>query len=365
MRHRFHALCPYFAMFPEFFVEKHLVYSKRGDLVFDPFCGRGTTALQSLLLGRRAIASDINPVAFCVSKAKVSAPALGDLIARIHELRSEFRTIESDIYEDSFFTYCFERETLQQLMYLRNELHWRESNLDCFIAAMILGCLHGESHRSPRYFSNRMPRTIATKPNYSINWWNRHGYIAPKRNVFDILVREARFRYESPLPAGEGVVKCCDARSADSYFKEFGGEVSLMITSPPYPDTTHFAEDQWLRLWFLGGEPRPRKISRGDDRHTCLDYYWTFLRESWFGLRNLLSSDQVTIVIRIGGSKLDLDSARQGLSAGLNSGLGREIEVKSAIQSNIVSGQLRSFRPRAPGTKREFDFVFRAAPLTG
>ena len=24
---------------------------------------------------------------------------------------------------------------------------------------------------------------------------------------------------------------------------------------PPYLDVTHFEEDQWLRLWFLGGPP--------------------------------------------------------------------------------------------------------------
>ena len=74
MRHRFHALCPYFAMFPETFVEEWVGrLTKRGDLVVDPFCGRGTTPFQSLLMGRRAFAVDISPVAYCITHAKTNA----------------------------------------------------------------------------------------------------------------------------------------------------------------------------------------------------------------------------------------------------------------------------------------------------
>jgi DNA modification methylase len=53
-------------MFPEDFVARQLfAYTRRGDVVFDPFCGRGTTIFESLLNGRRAAGVDINPVAAC------------------------------------------------------------------------------------------------------------------------------------------------------------------------------------------------------------------------------------------------------------------------------------------------------------
>lgn len=364
MRHRFHALCPYFAMFPELFVEKHLVYSKPGDLVFDPFSGRGTTAFQSLLSGRRAIASDISPVAYCVSNAKASAPRRENLLNRIEELRENFVIIENDVCFDPFFQLCFNTDTLNQLLYLRQTLNWREDEVDCFIAALVLGQLHGESHRSPRYFSNRMPRTIATKPNYSVNWWKRYGYTPPKRDVFNMLKLEVAYRYESPIPEGKGVVKQGDARKSAKLLKDYTGDVRLIITSPPYPDTTHFAEDQWLRGWFLGGAPTPTGIKRGDDRHTSLESYWKFLKQSWAGLKPLLSNERATVVVRIGGSKLNIESAKAGLLEGLETGLDRDIHVKSALETKIVGGQLRSFRPRAAGTKREFDFVFQLEPIT-
>src|SRR5579859_7035042 len=117
-RHRLHAICPYFAMFPETFVRRNLLaWSKPGDIVLDPFCGRGTTILESLLNGRRAIGCDINPVAFCLSRAKSDPPKLSDVLKRILALQRRFlassRSIKTE--DDEFFALCFHEETMQQI----------------------------------------------------------------------------------------------------------------------------------------------------------------------------------------------------------------------------------------------------------
>jgi hypothetical protein len=62
--------------------------------------------------------------------------------------------------------------------------------------------------------------------------------------------------------------------------------------------------------------------------------------------------------VRIGGSKLNIESAKSGLLKTMQSGFEREIQLKSSLETEIIGGQLRSFRPNASGTKREFDFVF-------
>src|SRR2546425_560742 len=91
MRHRFHALCPYFAMFPETFVEKWVDrLTKRGDVVLDPFCGRGTAPFQALLMERNAVGCDINPVAYCVTSAKTNAPRASAVRRRITQLEKQF-----------------------------------------------------------------------------------------------------------------------------------------------------------------------------------------------------------------------------------------------------------------------------------
>ena len=171
MRHRFHALCPYFAMFPESFVEQHFAASSHDGVVFDPFCGRGTTVFQALLNGREAAGCDINPVAFVISRAKCDPPRRISVLRRIRELRSQFSEFDQSSEQlelDEFFDFCFHKWTRAQILFLRETLDWNQRRTDRFIAALALGALHGESHRSGNYFSNRMPRTISTKPNYSV-----------------------------------------------------------------------------------------------------------------------------------------------------------------------------------------------------
>ena len=78
-------------MFPESFVRENVEkYSRKGEWVFDPFCGRGTTILESLVLGRRAAGSDINPVAYCITRAKAERPKLGALHERLSELEGQY-----------------------------------------------------------------------------------------------------------------------------------------------------------------------------------------------------------------------------------------------------------------------------------
>lgn len=47
-------------------------FSKRDDLVFDPFCGGGTTAAVCKIIGRDFITCDIDPVAVETARARVS-----------------------------------------------------------------------------------------------------------------------------------------------------------------------------------------------------------------------------------------------------------------------------------------------------
>ncbi len=356
MRHRFHSICPYFAMFPEAFVRRHLVWVRPGESVFDPFSGRGTTVFESLLGDRPAAGCDMNPVAACVSNAKANPPSRAEALARLRQIRDKAPT-KTTGPDQAFFGACFHESTLAQLLHLRGQLNWRRNRVDCFLAALSLGSLHGESHRSERCFSNRMPRTISTKPEYSIRWWREHGYQAPERDVFKILEGEIDYRFASQPASLRGRVALGDARKAASLFPQLRDRVKLVITSPPYLDTTNYREDQWLRLWFLGGRPSPSGHGRRDDRHHGQATYWTFLREAWAGVAPLLRDD-ARVVVRIGGKRLPYADARDGLEATLCSGLDRRIDLVEQRTTRIRQGQLRAFRPGVTDTGIEHDFHF-------
>ena len=61
-------------------------YTSEGDLVLDPFCGSGTTALAALTRGRDALAIDISPAATFISRFYVSKCDPGDLARRFRDM---------------------------------------------------------------------------------------------------------------------------------------------------------------------------------------------------------------------------------------------------------------------------------------
>lgn len=360
MRHRFHSICPYFAMFPEAFVEKHLAASRYDGVVFDPFCGRGTSVFQALLDGREAAGCDLHPVAVCITGAKCNPPGREETLARINELERSLSALPLPSLckeMDEFFATCFHKETYEQVRFLRAKLDWRSDQVDCFIAALCLGSLHGESHRSPNYFSNRMPRTISTKPAYSVRWWSKHGYVAPHRDVFSILRYMTDFRFRTPPPESHGKVVECDARNASTVFPQMTGRITDIITSPPYLDTTNYREDQWLRLWFLGEEPKSAQ-GRDDGRHYNKIGYWGFLREAWQGVAPLLAP-QARLVVRIGGRRLSKEEMFSGLLASLKEATGRSVHpADDGMTTPVKRTQANSFRGDKATPIVEHDFCF-------
>ncbi|MBI3986596.1 MAG: DNA methylase [Lentisphaerae bacterium] len=360
-----HAICPYFAMFPETFVREHVeAYSKKDDWVFDPFCGRGTTILESLLSGRNAAGSDINPVAFCVSRAKAERPTLDQVTERIAQLKEDYEQTCPDQWKKMrlalppFFRRAFFASTLSELLFLRAVLKWRTDRAERFIAALILGSLHGEMDRSRAYFSNQMPRTICLKPDYSLRYWRDNELFPKKRRVFDMLRPKAECRLKDLPECHTGKVKMTDARRVSNHFPGLRKQIALVVTSPPYLNVTRYEEDQWLRLWFLGGEPRPTygKVSK-DDRHARASNYWKFIKESWAGLAPLLK-DSARIVVRLGAIGLDEDELTRQLKTSVRAVFPRARLVLRPARSEIVGCQAQSFLPSSKGCLFEMDYVF-------
>jgi len=251
-KHRLHSLCPYLAMFPpDFARDQVLTHTRVGDFVLDPFSGRGTTLLEALLQGRNAIATDINPVAYCLTASKAMCPSLKDVLSRLDELealwiKAEMVKCRSDLPE--FFQWAFCKKTLSQILFLRSILAWKRNRVDRFVASLVLGHLHGELNRSPNYLSNQMPHSISTKPAYSVRYWRKRRMRAPLRETFGLLRDRAIFRFRDGVPPLDGRAVLCDVRRAGITLNRYRHQVKCVITSPPYLDVTRYEEDQWLRL---------------------------------------------------------------------------------------------------------------------
>ena len=362
MRHRFHSICPYFAMFPESFAEKWISrFTKPLQTVMDPFSGRGTAPFQAVLMERNAVGADINPVAFVLTSAKVDSPTLGSVVKRLNLLRGRFSPEPYDEERSKlppFFGRAFHPETLQQLLFLRDQLEWRRSRVDRFIAALALGSLHGEMDKSTAYFSNQMPRTISTKPSYSLRFWEARRLWPQKRNVFEILRRRAAFRFESPRPNLRGKAFLSDVRQLQFTAQRLLGSVDMVLTSPPYLDVTNFEEDQWLRLWLLGGPPRPtRSFHSHDDRHEYAGTYWAFICDAWRSIRPFLK-ERATLVCRIGGRDTSTETLSQALCTSMQFLAERATLKERSVSYFERRRQTDAFRPGSIGCRFEIDFRF-------
>ncbi len=100
---RHYGVHPYFTRRPANVVRKYIErYSEAGDVVLDPFGGTGVTAIESFLLGRKAIQNDLNPFANFIARniADTTLPSVMPLrqaFARVQAACEQpLRHIEAD-----------------------------------------------------------------------------------------------------------------------------------------------------------------------------------------------------------------------------------------------------------------------------
>ncbi len=253
---RWARLGPYYAMFPiEFARQVVEAFSKHGDMVLDPFCGRGTAPYVAMVSGRGAAGCDINPVAWLYAAVKTDPhPSLADVIRRIDEIGRAVR--ERDCRPaDEFQELAFARRALGFINAARRELRWRDNALDRTIAALLLHYLHAKLGQG---LSNQLRPTKAMCPDYSVRWWRKRGLTTPPDiDAAAFLHHRAAWRYAKGVPEHAGNA-CVELGDAAAVLPDMPASASLILTSPPYVGVTNYRADNWLRLWALGeGPSRP------------------------------------------------------------------------------------------------------------
>jgi len=73
-------------------------YSKKGEIVLDPFVGSGVTAIEALKRGRKAIAIDLNPISTFITRMTLIPVDLKDVKKTFQEIRKKVRDKINDLY---------------------------------------------------------------------------------------------------------------------------------------------------------------------------------------------------------------------------------------------------------------------------
>lgn len=313
--HSLHPMCSYLASFPaaltHAFIER---YSRPGDVVFDPFSGRGTGPLQAVVEGRIGVGNDLNPFAHLLTAAKLEAPTQAEARTRSTALRLAFagsaagwldraRSIQADpaaggpLPVPIEVALAFHERTFAQLLFLQATLDL-QAPVDRFLAAAIAGILHG---KTPSYLSTLMPNTFSMAPRYVRDFAERTGFQSPDRDAFDRLDAKLTRLFRDPTPRTAGIALLGDARDAGTRAsaalraRSLPDRARLVLTSPPYLRVLKYGYYNWLRAWFLGFDSKAIDASL-DDAHRRAPYV-QFLREVLRDLRPALTEDGIAVLV--------------------------------------------------------------------
>jgi SAM-dependent methyltransferase len=237
---------------PRHFIER---LTGPGERVYDPFSGRGTTALEAALLGRRVAANDVNPLSRMLAEPRLSPPEPAEVARRLERIP---RRGTADALHLGMF---FHPDTEAEVRGLRDWCLGREASgeldaLDAWIRMVATNRLTGHS---PGFFSvYTLPpnQALSAEKQRQINARRRQE--PPYRDTHALVLKKTR-----QLLSGLGPAQRRDLASAarDARFLTGDarstpalpdGSVALTVTSPPFLDVVDYAGDNWLRCWFNG-----------------------------------------------------------------------------------------------------------------
>lgn len=254
--HRLHEIS-YRACFkpqlPRFFITRLTV---EGDVVYDPFMGRGTTALEAALLNRVPFGCDINPLSSILTSPRLDPPELDEIQERLQAIDLEKM---NDVWDDLLVFY--HPETLRAITNLRGYLLEKERSgdfdrLDAWIRMVATNRLTGHSRGFFSVYTMPPNQSVSVDAQRKINARRLQG--PPLRDVKAITMRKSRALLskleKSELNVLRGVktnAKFVTA-SSDSTPQIEDNTVRLVVTSPPFLDNVAYHKDNWLRCWFNG-----------------------------------------------------------------------------------------------------------------
>lgn len=255
LMHKIHA---YPAKFPAFLTPKIVSYLKDNNAqinsIGDIFCGCGTSALESKLLGIDYLGYDINPIATLIAKAKSNVYSTKRIIELFEDIvkecnNREFLTPNKVLYHDRI-RYWFDEGNIIKLNRLQKGIYnvcpdgkYRILFLTAF-SNILKAC------------SKWLTKSI--KPQIDPNKIPSDPYIAFKKQINFII------------SANEEIKNLCSRNSRIEVktqnilnIKPRENKVDLVITSPPYVTSYEYADLHQLSTLWLGFVDDYKELRKG------------------------------------------------------------------------------------------------------
>lgn len=239
---------------PRFFIE---LLTRKGDTVYDPFSGRGTTVIEAGLLGRDVIANDASPLSRIMTEPRFFPPPIPAVEKRLEAIPPGNASADIDL--SMFYHPDTEKEILSLRSYLLNRKSGcRDDMIDRWIAMVATNRLTGHSKGFFSVYTLPPNQAVSQKSQQRINkkrmqepeYRDTHRIILSKTR--SLLRRVSDAEIKNLGKAGKkAVLLTRDARSTPEIRDD---SVQLTVTSPPFLDIVQYRDDNWLRCWFNGLE---------------------------------------------------------------------------------------------------------------
>jgi len=193
-----------------------------GNLVCDPYCGGGTSGLESLLISRRFVGYDINPFAILISHVKTTKLEVEKIFDILPEILRT-RTIPSkSIFDDG------DRECIGD--YIANEIDSIACNIESYISNrshknfLKLALIHTIKLIGRRDFTEKMLKSKSLFDHL------------PSRSSIPIFEKKVKRMLlgMTTLPRPQYKPRFVCASNHNMKIEE--NSVDLIVTSPPYKD---------------------------------------------------------------------------------------------------------------------------------
>lgn len=304
--HSLHYAVSYRASFkpelPDYFIKR---YTQPGEIVFDPFSGRGTTVLQANILGRIGWGNDVNPLSALITYAKTHPVHLTEIRKRLDEIPL---SASVDMGDYDRFRPFYHPDTYRELMNLRAFLKENRTDVDRFIETVALSRLHGHSRG---FFSAYSFPQISVSPQAQERINRKLGNEPEYRPV------KPRILHKSMAILKDGQVDQIRAMSAKNLLTSQDarklslptGSVDLIVTSPPFLNKADYLLDNWLEFWFA--QVDPRDFAANLIQTPCLETWRTFMQDSMREMDRVLKPKGVCVIevgdVALGKHKINLD----------------------------------------------------------
>lgn len=258
---------------PAFFIDR---LTSRGEVVYDPFMGRGTTLIEAALSGRIPFGNDTNPLSRALCEPRINPPTLSEINNRLSEIPwGSFRTVKND--ELLVF---YHPKTLAHIEGLRMWLIKREKSglldqIDNWIRMVAINRLTGHSSGFFSVYTLPPNQAVSVDRQRKIN--EKREQIPPLRDVAAIISKKSKSLLSQGIASSKDSLFITG--QSDNTPKIPDNSVSLTVTSPPFLDIVNYEADNWLRCWFLNVDPKTVKITKHQSVNDWQDFIANTLKE--------------------------------------------------------------------------------------